>query len=64
MSTASACCRIDKVVLINQLIQVALKQCLGLPKPLWHEVLEMCGGESAELSSIELTKRDDLGESS
>ena len=23
---------------------VALKQCLGLPKPLWHEVLELCGG--------------------
>ncbi len=39
---------------------VALKQCLGLPKPLWHEVLELCGGETAELSKIELLKRDDL----
>lgn len=39
---------------------VALKQCLGLPKPLWHEVLELCGGELAELSRIELLKRDDL----
>ena len=39
---------------------VALKQCLGLPKPLWHEVLELCGGEMGELSRIELLKRDDL----
>ena len=39
---------------------VALKQCLGLPKPLWHEVLELCGGSMAELSAIELLKRDDL----
>ena len=53
MSSASACCRIDKVVLINQLIQVALKQCLGLPKPLWHEVMELCGGECATLSRLE-----------
>ncbi|CAL1172809.1 unnamed protein product [Cladocopium goreaui] len=36
---------------------VALKQCLGLPKPLWHEVMELCGGEHAELSSVELRKR-------
>lgn len=39
---------------------LALKQCLGLPKPLWHEVLETCGGEVAELSKIELLKRPDL----
>jgi len=39
---------------------VALKQCLGLPKPLWHEVLELCGGEAAEISKIELLKRTDL----
>ena len=39
---------------------VALKQCLGLPKPLWHEVFELCGGEVAELSRIELLKRTDL----
>ena len=39
---------------------MALKQCLGLPKPLWHEVLELCGGEMGELSRIELLKRDDL----
>ena len=64
---------------------LALKQCLGLPKPLWHEVsgdasrdraarrvysmcgpcasrqvMELCGGEWAELSRLELTKRTDL----
>lgn len=39
---------------------VALKQCLGLPKPLWHEVLELCGGEMKYVSSIELKKRADL----
>jgi len=39
---------------------LALKQCLGLPKPLWHEVLELCGGEMKSISSIELDKRTDL----
>jgi len=39
---------------------VALKQCLGLPKPLWHEVMELCGGECATLSRLEILKRDDL----
>lgn len=38
---------------------VALKQCLGLPKPLWHEVLELCGGELEELSKIEMLKREE-----
>jgi hypothetical protein len=41
---------------------LALKQCLGLPKPLWHEVLEFAGGDYAELSRLELTKREDLEE--
>jgi len=41
---------------------IALKQCLGLPKPLWHEVMELCGGESALLSRLEFVKRDDLEE--
>ena len=41
---------------------VALKQCLGLPKPLWHEVLELCGGELSELSRIEILKREDVEE--
>ena len=39
---------------------VALKQCLGLPKPLWHEVMELAGGELAEVSKVELLKRTDL----
>jgi hypothetical protein len=39
---------------------LALKQCISLPKPLWHEVLEWVGGEFAELSELELTRRDDL----
>lgn len=39
---------------------VALKQCLALPKPLWHEVLELCGGEMKSISSIELQKRVDI----
>jgi len=39
---------------------IALKQCLGLPKPLWHEVMELCGGECADLSRLELLKRDDI----
>ncbi|KAG8458528.1 hypothetical protein KFE25_003063 [Diacronema lutheri] len=39
---------------------IALKQCLGLPKPLWHEVMELAGGECAQLSRMEITKRDDL----
>lgn len=39
---------------------VALKQCLGLPKPLWHEVLELCGGEMGEISKIEILKRPDI----
>lgn len=40
---------------------LALKQCIQLPKPLWHEVLELCGGELKEISSLELMKRVDLG---
>lgn len=39
---------------------IALKQCLGLPKPLWHEVMELCGGESKELSRLEILQREDL----
>lgn len=39
---------------------IALKQCLSLPKPLWHEVMELCGGELQEISELELQKRDDL----
>lgn len=39
---------------------LALKQCIQLPKPLWHEVMEMCGGELREVSQLELKKRSDL----
>ncbi len=39
---------------------VILKQCIQLPKPLWHEILELCGGELMEMSKLELMKRDDL----
>lgn len=39
---------------------VPLKQCISLPKPLWHEVLELCGGEMHEISQLESEKRDDL----
>jgi len=41
---------------------LALKQCLQLPKPLWHEVMELCGGELREISLLELKKRDDIQE--
>jgi len=37
---------------------VALKQCLGLPKPLWHEVMDMLGGSSADVSSAEMARRN------
>ena len=38
---------------------IALKQCLGLPKPLWHEVMDMLGGSSADVSALELARRSD-----
>lgn len=41
---------------------LALKQCIQLPKPLWHEVMELCGGELREMSRLELMKRDDIQE--
>lgn len=39
---------------------VALKQCISLPKPLWHEVMELCGGDLGALSTLELSKGDDM----
>ena len=39
---------------------IALKQCIQLPKPLWHEVLELCGGELKDVSEFEQLKRDDI----
>lgn len=38
---------------------VALKQCLGLPKPLWNEVMEMLGSTSLEISKLEAARRED-----
>lgn len=39
---------------------LVLKQCIQLPKPLWHEILELCGGELKDISSLELMKRSDI----
>jgi hypothetical protein len=36
---------------------LVLKQCISLPKPLWHEVMDMAGGELAEISRLELGKQ-------
>uniref|UniRef100_A0A7R9WM29 Uncharacterized protein n=1 Tax=Craspedostauros australis TaxID=1486917 RepID=A0A7R9WM29_9STRA len=52
--------RLGKVQPVACARSVALKQCISLPKPLWHEVLELCGGQLAHISSFELMKRDDL----
>ena len=41
---------------------VALKQCLALPKPLWHEVMELVGGDAEMLSRFEFLERTDLEE--
>lgn len=35
---------------------LVLKQCIQLPKPLWHEVLELCGGELKDISELEQLK--------
>ena len=48
--------------LYHPLRPVALKQCLQLPKPLYHEVMELAGGRLSELSKLELLKRDDLAD--
>jgi len=37
-----------------------LKQCIQLPKPLWHEILELCGDDLKDISSLELMKRNDI----
>lgn len=58
--------RLDEAVRLGKYQPVAcsrplvLKQCMQLPKPLWHEVLEFCGGELKEISKLELSKRSDL----
>ena len=35
---------------------IALKQCIGLPLPLYHEVLGLAGGESKDVSEIEVRR--------
>eukprot|EP00471_Norrisiella_sphaerica_P005528 CAMPEP_0184487092 /NCGR_PEP_ID=MMETSP0113_2-20130426/9198_1 /TAXON_ID=91329 /ORGANISM="Norrisiella sphaerica, Strain BC52" /LENGTH=526 /DNA_ID=CAMNT_0026869265 /DNA_START=255 /DNA_END=1835 /DNA_ORIENTATION=+ len=40
-----------------------LKHCVGLPKPLWHEVLDMVGGGLLEASELEIRKRREAGSS-
>ena len=58
--------RLDEAVRLGKYQPVAcsrplvLKQCIQLPKPLWHEVLEFCGGEMKEISKLEFIKRSDL----
>jgi len=39
---------------------LALKQCISLPKPLWHEVMELCGDDLGDLSALELSSADDM----
>ena len=39
---------------------LALKQCISLPKPLWHEVMELCDGDLPDISRLEMLKRDDV----
>lgn len=40
--------------------QVVLNQCIQLATPLWHQVMELCGGQWSILSRHERLKRDDL----
>lgn len=39
---------------------LVLKQCISLPKPLWHEVLEISGGDMKEYSLLEHSKKDGM----
>ena len=39
---------------------MALKQCISLPKPLWHEVMELCDGDLPDLSRLEMLKHEDV----
>lgn len=45
---------------------LALKQCISLPKPLWHEVMELCGGDDGgdgylpDVSRLEFRKHQDV----
>lgn len=37
-----------------------LKHCLGLPRPLWHELADLFGSDFERVSTRELSKRTDL----
>lgn len=39
---------------------LALKQCISLPKPLWHEVMELCDGDLPDISDLEMVKREEV----
>lgn len=39
---------------------LALKQCISLHKPLWHEVMELCDGDLPDVSRLEMLKHDDV----
>lgn len=40
---------------------LALKQCISLPKPLWHEVMELCeDGDLPDISTLEANKHDEM----
>jgi len=43
---------------------IALKQCIALPQPMWHEIADMLGGSIKEVSRLELMKRNDSSASS
>jgi len=40
---------------------MVLKHCIGLPKPLWHEVMELAGGGLLEASELEIRKKKEAG---
>mmetsp|Transcript_13522 Transcript_13522/g.15148 ORF Transcript_13522/g.15148 Transcript_13522/m.15148 type:complete len:500 (+) Transcript_13522:179-1678(+) len=52
--------RLGKLQPIACTRSLVLKQCKALPTPLWHEVLELCGDELANLSRLEMLKYEDL----
>lgn len=39
---------------------LALKQCISLPKPLWHEVMELSDGDLPDISRLEMLKSDEV----
>lgn len=59
-SALDVACLLGKYQPVAIARSLVLKQCISLPKPLWHEVLELCNGEMKEISHLELSKRDDL----